>query len=179
MAAHFRIFAAAAVLSLGVAAPAFAKKGHKAHEHGAAKLDVAIDGTNVELALEMPGDDAFGFERAPKNDAEKQAIKDGLAKLRAPEQLFLLPADAGCTPSKTNVKAAQEATLTGGKLPPGEHADVDADYAFACKKAPTGGTMTLGLMKEFPHLKTVRVQVISGANQSGQEVHAATDPIKL
>jgi hypothetical protein len=169
----------ALAFALAWSGPTLAKKGHKAHEHGAAKLDVAVDGTNVSLALEMPGDDAFGFERAPKNDAEKAAIKEALTNLRKPDTLFRFPPDAGCTSKIASVKAAQEATLNGGKMPAGEHADVDADYTFACKKAPVGGSLTLGLLKVFPRLKSVRVQVVTGSTQSGQTIHSSDEAIKL
>lgn len=166
---------------------ALANKGHKAHEHGAVSLNVAIDGTSVSVGGEIPGDDAFGFEHVPRNDQEKAAVKKTLATLRTQgTELFQFPADAGCTVKSAEIKSPLEAAVTGevkpepkGKKGEEEHQDVDADYLFNCQKSPAGGTLKLGLLKSFPSIKTVRVQVISGSNQSGVTVHSADDLIHL
>ena len=40
-----------------------------AHEHGALKLDVAIDGQLLLISMEAPLDNLLGFERAPRSVA--------------------------------------------------------------------------------------------------------------
>jgi len=166
---------------------ALGKKAQKAHEHGAVTLDIAIDGTTVAITAEIPGDDAFGFEHPASNNAEKQAIKDALVTFRNKgTDLFQFPAEAQCTVKVANIKAAQEASAMSEKKPQGkdkksegEHADVDASYTFTCQKSPAGGALKLGLLKAFPRIKVVRVQLISGANQTGMTVHGASEEIKL
>ena len=63
-----RILSLATLLlsSLVVAAPA--------HVHGAAKLDISMEGDKLTIALEMPLDSALGFERPARNDKEKLAF---------------------------------------------------------------------------------------------------------
>src|SRR4051794_19836084 len=100
----FLNFMVAAAAAVAIAGPAFAKKGHKAHEHGAVKLSVAIDGTQVTVSGEIPGDDAFGFEHAARSDAERQKIKNTLVTFRTKgAELFQFPADAGCAVKEAKV----------------------------------------------------------------------------
>ena len=109
----------------------------KAHEHGALKLDVAIEGNKLAIEMEAPLDNLLGFERAPRTDAERKAAADVLARLRSPDKgssLFVLDAAAQCTLSKAEVQAPV--------LEPGakaaakdEHADLDASYEFSCAQA--------------------------------------------
>ena len=60
-----------------------------------------------------------------------------------------------------------------------DHADVDVDYTFTCDKTAAGSTLKLGLLKVFPKIKKVKVQVLSDATQSGKDVTSAEDQVKL
>ena len=59
-----------AALGLALCGAAFAGK---AHQHGVARLDLAVDGGTVTIAVEMPLDALVGFERSPRTGAERQA----------------------------------------------------------------------------------------------------------
>ena len=90
----------------------------KAHEHGVAKVDVAIEGSKLTVALQSPLDSLLGFERAPRTDAERKAAADMLARLRSGGALFKADAAAQCTLSKAEVTApvldaANKAPVTG------------------------------------------------------------------
>ena len=102
----------------------------KAHEHGALKLDVAIEGNKLTIAMEAPLDNLLGFERAPRTDAERKAAADVLARLRNPDKggpLFALDAAAQCIVGKAEVQAP--VLEPGAKsAPKDEHADLDASY---------------------------------------------------
>lgn len=78
-----------------LAAGAFAQEA--AHEHGVARLDVAVDGGTLELALEGPGDGFVGFEHAPESAEDRAAFARAEAQLKQGAALFALPAAAGCT----------------------------------------------------------------------------------
>jgi hypothetical protein len=165
-----RITVAAVALAL-VAVPAWAKgKKQRVHDHGHAKLGVAVDGNDIAFDLEIPGDDVFGFEHAPKNDAEKKAVDDAMATLngKAPD-LFVMPPDLGCKVASAKADHHQE----------GEHGDVDANYKLACAKSPAGASVKLGLFAKFPRLREVKVQVNSGAKQGAQSVTSADQAIAL
>jgi hypothetical protein len=57
------------------AAPAWS--AGKAHEHGALKLDVAIEGNKLTIAMEAPLDNLLGFERAPRGPFDFSVKSDG------------------------------------------------------------------------------------------------------
>ena len=82
-------------LGLGIiiaAAPATAAQ--KAHEHGHAALNIAIEDDGIEMELISPGADIVGFEHAPDTDADRAAVQDAIAKFQ--KGLFTLPEAAGC-----------------------------------------------------------------------------------
>jgi hypothetical protein len=177
--------AAAAALALALAstaAMAKKKQQHK-HEHGAAKVDVAVDGLVAKITLESPSDGIFGFEHAPRDDKEKAVITNGMKTLRErATELFVFDAAKACVATAVTVKAGQETAMAApaGKPSGGsEHNDIDADYTFQCKVPLAGSELRLGLLKVYPRIKHVTVQVISGATQAGAAVSAETDVIKL
>lgn len=67
-----------------------------AHVHGVSRLDVAVEGKTLEMALAAPGMDIVGFEHAPSSPAGETAVAEALAALRDPLALFVLPEAAGC-----------------------------------------------------------------------------------
>jgi len=50
-----------------------AQAAPQAHEHGVARLSVAVDGKRRTIELDAPLDGWLGFERAPRTDAERKA----------------------------------------------------------------------------------------------------------
>ena len=69
-----------------------------AHEHGAARLNVALDGKRLELF--SPAMNLLGFEHAPANAADEAKIASARSQLEQPQALFGLPAAAGCSLSE-------------------------------------------------------------------------------
>ncbi len=168
-----RRFAVACCLS-GLAALACtahaAGPGH-AHQHGIAKLDVAIDPRSVSLSLEMPLDSLVGFERAPRSPAERQKVDAALARLKEADALFRLDPAAGCSLQQ----AAFSAPVLGVGKPAtpaapatqGDdgHGDLDADYVFACQDSARLGAIEVGLFKAFASLQKIDVQVATPKGQ--------------
>lgn len=160
-------------------------KTQKAHDHGHAKLDVAVDATTVKITLEAPSESIFGFEHAPRTEAEKQATRAGMKKLESgAKDLFAFAAELGCEPSEVKVSSGMltDPTKAGkkdGKQSEETHSDVDADYTFTCKKPVAGTDLQVGLIKAFPRLKEIKAQVLSGAKQFGTEINAKNATLKL
>lgn len=72
---------------------------HGAHEHGVARLQVAVEGDGLELRFESPLDNLVGFETAPRNDKQRRAVRRMVEQLHQPQRLFVPTADADCTPA--------------------------------------------------------------------------------
>ncbi len=145
-------------------------QSQKAHQHGAAQINVAMEGGKGELEFESPADGILGFEHAPKTAAQKKSTADVLAKFKTQANtLFEFPAAAGCTLTPKEVEIHREGP---------QHAEVHAHYAVACKSAPTG-QLTLGVFKAYPRLTSIAVTVLSGSQQSATQATPAKATVKL
>ncbi|SEK66320.1 DUF2796 domain-containing protein [Nitrosovibrio tenuis] len=66
------------------------------HVHGQATLEIAVDGPAVQINLNSPVDNLLGFEHAPRNEKERQAIRTMASKLHQPDSLFIFTPTAQC-----------------------------------------------------------------------------------
>lgn len=154
------------LLALLLAAPLAAAAAGKAHEHGVARLDVAAQPGLVTIHLETPLDNLAGFERAPKNAAERQRLDTVLARLKAADTLFRFDPASQC---RAGTPALSSAVLKLGDVDPKDaadgHADLDADYTFACKGAPPAWVETT-LLEALPRIQRIEVQAAGAKGQS-------------
>ena len=128
------------------------------HEHGAVKLDVAVEGNRVSLLLDSPLANLVGFERAPRTDAERQRVDSAIAALQAAATLFRVDAAAGCTPGQVSLNAsALEGQQAGAEA---GHADIDASYAFKCSRGAPA-FIEVRLFEAFPAVQRVDVQFVT------------------
>ncbi len=164
--AQIHLMIAMAVALSGIAVTAWA--AGKAHEHGALKLDVAIAGNKLTIAMEAPMDNLLGFERAPRTDAERKAGADVLTRLRMPDKgtpLFATDAAAQCILAKAEVQAP---VLEPGAqpAPKDEHADLEAHYEFTCSRPDALRTLDVGLFDAYQRIQRIDVQVAGPKGQA-------------
>ena len=152
-----------ALLALLCALP-LAAQG-QAHEHGAARLDIAIEAATLSLQFEAPLEALFGFERAPRSAAERQLVDAGIARLKAADRLFKLDPAAGCTLQRTELNSAALKLGAAANPAPAEHADLDATIEFACKDSSKLGAIEVGLFEAFTRLQRIDVQVATPKGQ--------------
>lgn len=146
-----------AALLLALAGPAHA---HKAHQHGVAQLDVAVEASRVTLELETPLDNLLGFERAPRTDAERAVVDKAVARLREADKLFRIDSAAGCTLDKVTLEAPVLG-LGGGAAPAkGEHAELSARFEFVCQAAPRASFVEVALFEAFAGMKRLNLQLV-------------------
>lgn len=141
------------------------RSGH-AHQHGVASLEVAVEGRAMTIALEIPLDNLVGFERAPRNAAEKARVDAALAALKDGAAMFRVDPAAGCVFREATLSSAV-LRLGAGTAAPGSdgHADLDADYSFDCPQAAKAGHIEIGLFQAFPRLQRLEVQAVVGQRQ--------------
>lgn len=144
-----------------------------AHVHGAANLQATLEGDTFVLALESPLDGLLGFERAPRGAAEQDKVRRMAASLRAADKVFVLSPDAGCTLAGVKLaSAALDPALLGeagpaAKPAAGEHADLDAEFAFRCRRPDALRSLTVQLFDAFPGLRRLDVQLVTPKRQQG------------
>ena len=116
----------AACTVLLAAPPALA---HGPHEHGAARLDVAVEGNIVEISLESPLANALPFEHAPRDAAQRQAVQNMATTLHKAENIFVFPAAAQCRIKKVTLES--EALLKANAAAQPEKAQTSTQNAPA------------------------------------------------
>ncbi|MBL8344612.1 MAG: DUF2796 domain-containing protein [Rubrivivax sp.] len=162
--------------TLVLVAAAGAACAAKPHEHGVVKLDVAIEGDKLTVALEAPLDNLLGFERAPRTDAERKAATDVLARLRAPAGLFVADAAAQCTMAKADVQAP---VLEAGAKAKDGHADLDATYEFKCAQPAQLRALDVGLFEAYKRIQRIEVQVAGPQGQAKTTLRRPARSVKL
>ncbi|HHF3219231.1 TPA: DUF2796 domain-containing protein [Vibrio diabolicus] len=83
-------------LSLSTAANADEYRQHGAHVHGHVEFNIAQDGKDLLVEITAPGADVVGFEHAPENEQQEQALKQAIATLEDSNTLFAINAQANC-----------------------------------------------------------------------------------
>jgi len=177
-----------AVLLVATSSIVYAK-APGAHQHGVAKLAVAVDGNTLEVTLESPLDNLLGFERAPRTEAERKAVRQMAQRFHAAAGLFAPSAAAQCTalpaeltsevldpallaPAGTPAPAVPAGAATPRKSADG-HADMDATVRFNCSNpAALKGVDTAGLFKAFPKFRQIDAALVTGIQQRGSRLTA-------
>jgi hypothetical protein len=140
----------------------------KAHEHGVARADLAVEPTRITVLLDMPMDGLAGFERAPRDDAERKAVDAALARLRNAAALFAIDPAAQCTPgpvvlTSTVLGLGKPAAPAGAKSD--GHEDIEASYEFNCADGFRAGFVEVGLFEAFSRLKRIEIQAVTRKGQ--------------
>ena len=96
-----RMRSATALASVLLACTAFAasddeRREHEAHEHGHGTLDIVVEGEELVIELRIPAVNVVAFEHAPKDDAEREAVRQALVPFGDATSLFALSAEADC-----------------------------------------------------------------------------------
>jgi Protein of unknown function (DUF2796) len=145
--------------------PMTALAAGKAHEHGVARLDVAVDATRITIELDTPLDNLLGFERAPRTDAERAKADAAVARLRAGTTLFRIDGAAGCTLDKVDLVSAPLQLGAAPAAGSGDHGDLNGSYQFTCKAAAKAGFVEVGLFEAFAGFKRIELQVATPRGQ--------------
>ncbi len=151
-------------------AAATERREHGAHRHGHATLQAALDGGQLEIAVEAPGMDIVGFEHAPGDDAQKAKIAAALRRLGDAGAMFDLPEAAGC--ALTEAEAEQEALADahGQKADAADHTAFHAHYGWTCAKPEALQTIRVRYFEHFPGIAEIDAAVIGPSGQTAQEL---------
>ncbi len=98
-------FLASSLLALSWPAVAF-ERDHDAHEHGHAKLDIAVEGKEIEMRFAIPAMDIVGFEHQPKTEQQEQSVREAAEFLTQGNQVVVLRQPQGCELEHVAVNSA-------------------------------------------------------------------------
>ena len=66
------------------------------HEHGVGELNIAIEGSSINLEFMIPGADIVGFEYKAKSDEDISLVNTALTKFDDFNNIFKIPNTANC-----------------------------------------------------------------------------------
>jgi hypothetical protein len=171
----------ALLLSSGTPAPMAHAAG--AHSHGIARLEVAVDGATVTLRLASPLESLLGFERPPRNDAERGQVRAMAQALRAGNPFVPTPA-ARCRLDKVDLASPVLAPdLLGGRgavpaKPADDHADLEGTFVYRCEDARALQGVDVMLFDYFKRLQRVDAQVAGPKGQSALKLNSRARQIR-
>jgi hypothetical protein len=159
---------------------------HGAHEHGAATLTVAWSGPEMEVELDTPGFNLFGFEYEPSTEADLQIVEEAVLALQRGDLLAFNP-EAACQMIEATVATewdhgeehAEEEEHS--EEAEGEtHSDVQAHFNLVCNSPEDIRSLDLApLFERFPNLESLEAQWVSGSGQSAAELSAESSLLSL
>lgn len=139
------------------------------HTHGQALVNVAVQGPQLSVFLELPLDSLVGFEHRPRTDAQRQAAQAALQQLKDANSWLKPDAAAGCTLARSEINADALAPAPAAKPGPAQpeptHADVDASWEFTCAAPDKLAGLDLALMTVFKRIQRLDVQVVAAKGQ--------------
>lgn len=166
--------------TLGCAATlAQTQRDLSAHEHGAAVLNVAIEGDQATISLEGPAMNFVGFEHAPRDAQQTDAIATALTQLQSPPGPFRLTPAARCE----LVSATASHELSGEAEDHHEHeeehdthaaeaahSEFTATYAFRCERPERLDSIQVTLFEAFPLTTEIATSLLGPGVQTFAEL---------
>lgn len=187
------------VASLLLSAAATAQQA--AHVHGEAQLTLAAMDNELHIEFESPAANLVGFEYAPRNQQEKQALKLAAGQLAGAER-FLQFEGTECRLQVVAVEAphsdddahaeqpghdhahhdhAKHAGHSdhGGHAGHAEHASFRASYRFSCANLAQLEGVKVILFTSFPEIHEINAQWLTSGQQGAATLTAQRNELLL
>jgi len=163
------------------------------HEHGAAKLMMAMEGKKLQIEFEVPSESLIGFEHFPKSQSNRKNFNEAIKNLSDPSKLFSMPNKAECLLVGTNVsqslfsnegdhghdESEKEEKHGHDESEKSEiHSEFKSNYYWNCQHLDEIDSIGTELMSFFPRIEEIRVNWISNYGQGSLELESKDDRIK-
>jgi hypothetical protein len=172
------------------------QRQHEAHEHGAANLNIAVEGDELFMEFSSPAINLVGFEHPPRTNDQKKAVKDAIKMLEEGSKLFVLPAgskgrlveaevetdiEKGAGHEDESGHGHAEEEEYGDEHGEGEghhddedhHSEFEAHYRFKLGKPGKLDRIDVNLFKIFPSIDHIEVQIVTESKQTSMELTAS------
>jgi len=179
---------------------------HDAHAHGHGTLDIVVEGDQALIELRIPAVNVVGFEHAPRDDAEHEAVRRALEPLRDGGSLFMLSADADCAVEEA---AADIVSLSdehhhdegdheadehaahddeheaheheGSETGAGEeeHSELRATYRFRCDAPEQLSQVDVRVFEHLHDVEEISARVVTPTAQSATDLHPGSTAVAL
>lgn len=146
-----------------------------AHLHGAAELNMAVEGDRIEIELITPADNLLGFEQQPQSVTDEQKLKQTVKTLEHGEWIQLTEA-AHCQLESKQIESALIADhddRSDGRHDnhhhqqhnQESHSEFHISYQYHCQQASALTGAELLLWHQFEGFEEIRGQLITPAGQ--------------
>jgi hypothetical protein len=156
-----------------LAAAPFVASAHEPgpHQHGVAKLQVAVDGPVLSLFLDSPLENLLGFEHYPSTQQQRAAVSALRERLQDAKAVFVPTPAARC--AATTVRLESPVFETKPAAGAGGHADLEAEYSFRCDRPDRLRDVEVRLFDGFPDMRRIDVQVAGPRGQVSAALSAS------
>ena len=152
------------------------------HEHGAAKLMMALEGEKLHVEFEVPSESLIGFEHFPKSKSDRENFEKTIKILSDPSKLLSTPFKAECLLVGMNVSQSlfsnEEEHGNDDSEKAEIHSEFKSNYYWNCQHLDEIDSMGTQLMSFFPRIEEIRVNWISNNGQGSLELESKDDRIK-
>ena len=153
------------------------------HEHGVGELNIAVEGSAINLEFMIPGADIVGFEYEAKSDSDMALVNTALSKFQDFENIFTLSSSGNCNlvDAEIDINQGDEHEDEHDHDDHGEHDDHDehdeeahnefvAHYSFNCGNIKEIDRISFPYFTTFPNSGELEVQFVSEKGSTGFEV---------
>lgn len=127
-------------------------QAHRAHVHGVAQLEVAVDGERMDVTLYGPQDNAVGFEHAPRTQTQKKAVADMQQRLQQADRWFLTNPEARCQVQAQDAETDREHD--------DEHGDIEVSITYRCEAPEQLRALVVMPWQALPRLRQLQATVV-------------------
>lgn len=176
------IFIASFALHLSSSVVGAETRYHDSHVHGTGVLNIAQDGNAIFIELKSPVANIVGFEHAPKNEEQEEALHKATHLLQKGDELFTFTANAQCTLQDVHLERADDHhDEHDGEHhdEEGEHSDIEIAYQFSCAQPQEVKTIEVNVFSHFPGFTEIDVQLITPNRQTALELSPTINTISL
>ena len=153
------------------------------HEHGVGELNIAVEGSAINLEFMIPGADIVGFEYEAKSDSDIALVNTALSKFQDFENIFTLSSSGNCNlvDAEIDINQGDEHEDEHDHDDHGEHDDHDehdeeahnefvAHYSFNCGNIKEIDRISFPYFTTFPNSGELEVQFVSEIGSTSFEV---------
>lgn len=167
------------------------------HEHGVGELNIAIEGSSINLEFMIPGADIVGFEYKAKSDEDISLVNTALTKFDDFSNIFTIPNAANCNLVEAEI-AINQGDDHDDEHDHEEHEEHDehdeheheehgeethnefvAHYSFTCGNVKEIDRINFTYFTTFPNSGELEIQFVSEMGSTSFEVEGDEPFINL
>lgn len=156
---------------------------HAAHVHGVASLNLAVEASEIVAELQAPAMNIVGFEHAPRNEQQHQAVERAADSLKQGETWLILPAGAGCGLESGRVESSLLDAQADHDGHDDSHEEVHSEFhvklVFHCDAPGAIDAVQVRLFDDFPGMEKIELQAITETRQIGGDLTPGNAVITL